>query len=188
MGEKKQKRRPTGDYSVGYCRAPAAYRFRPGQSGNPSGQRKGGQVKTTADELKEIAATKVTIRDGERTRKVSLAVANLLAHAMKGAKGDARSTELFFKHAEKMGVLDSEVSNANRAGSANHVRPSELLLKNVDPDLLSREEQVELSKLAAVIDRAGDVFALSTGELERLREFINKGRGNVVHFPRQPAS
>src|SRR6516165_10519027 len=175
MGEKKQKRRPTGDYSVGYCRAPAAHRFRPGQSGNPSGQRKGVQVKTIADELKEIAATKVTIRDGDRTRKVSLPMANLLAHAMKGAKGDARSSELFFKHAEKMGWLDSEVSNDSRAAPANEVRPSELFLKNVDPDLLSREEQVELSKLAVDIDRAGDVFALSTGELERLRELINKG-------------
>jgi hypothetical protein len=188
MTSKKQKRQATGDYSVGYCRPPAQHRFRPGQSGNPSGQRKGGQVNRSIDELKEIAATKVTIRDGERTRKVSLPMANLLAHALKGAKGDARSSEFFFKHAEKMGVLDSEISIDGRAAPANKVRPSELLLKNVDPNLLSREEQVELSKLASVIDSAGDIFALSTSALDRVRELINKGRGNVIHFPRQTAS
>lgn len=185
MASKKQKRQPTGDYEVGFCRAPAQHRFQPGQSGNPSGQRKGGYIKTT-DELKQLAATRVTIRDGARTRKVSLTTANLLAHAMKGAKGDARSSELFLKHVEKMGVL--EVSIDDWAAPGNKVRPSEVLLKNVDPDLLSREEQLELSKLALEIDGAGDIFTLSTNALERLRELINKGRGNVVHFPRQPAS
>ena len=154
MASNKQKRRPKGDYQVGYCRPPAEYRFRPGQSGNPTGERNASRIKSAADELKELAATKVTIRDGDKARKVSLPMANLLAHAMKGAKGDARSSELFLKHAEKMGVLDSELSNDDRAAPANEVRPSELLLKNVDPDLLSREEQVELSKLASVIDTA----------------------------------
>jgi Family of unknown function (DUF5681) len=184
MASNKQKRRATGNYEVGYCRPPAQHRFRPGQSGNPTGQR-GSQVRTIADELN---ATKITIRDGEKTRKVSLPVANLLVHAMKGAKGDARSSELFFKHAEKMGVLGSEISDDNRDAPANQVRPSEVLLKNVDPDLLSREEQVELSKLASVIDSAGDIFALSTSALDRVRELVNKGRSNVIHFPRQTAS
>jgi hypothetical protein len=188
MASKKQKRQPTGDYEVGYCRPPAQHRFAPGQSGNPSGQRKGGNVKTTADELKEIAARKVTVRDGDRMRKVSLPVANLLAHAIKGAQGDARSSELFLKHAEKLGLLDSELSDNDRAAPVNTVRPSELLLNNVDPALLCREEQVELSKLAAEIDRAGDAFALSPSALERIRELVNKGHGNVVPFPRQTAS
>jgi hypothetical protein len=72
---------------------------------------------------------------------------------------------LFLKHAEKLGVLDGELPVDDRAAPVNKVRPSELLLNNVDPDLLSREEQVELSKLAAEIDRAGDIFALSPSAL-----------------------
>jgi hypothetical protein len=74
-------------------------------------------------------------------------------------------------------VLDSEIPIDGRAAPPNKVRPSELLLKNFDPNLLSREEQVELSKLASVIDSVGDIFALSTSALDRVRELVNKGRG-----------
>ena len=80
-----------------------------------------------------------------------------------------------------MGLLDHTVSGEIRTGSANKARPSDALLQNVDPSLLSREEQVELSNLALKIDRAGDVWALSTGELERARELVNNGRGKDHH-------
>jgi hypothetical protein len=180
MARNKQKRQPKGDYPVGYCRPPAEHRFRPGQSGNPTGQRKGNTVKSTAEELKEIAATKVTIRDGDKMRKVSLLTANLLAHGMNGAKGDARSAALFLNQAHKIGLLDHQVSGEIRTGPANKARPSDALLQNVDPSLLSREEQVELSNLVLKIDRAGDVWALSTGELERVRELVNNGRGKDI--------
>lgn len=82
-----------GDYRVGRNRPPVETRFKPGQSGNPKGRPKGRRnVKT---ELKEILSKKVTIRDAENTRKVSLPAANILAHAFKGAKGDVRSFEPF---------------------------------------------------------------------------------------------
>jgi hypothetical protein len=65
------------------------------------------------------------------------------------------------------------------------IRPSEALLQNLDPGLLSRDEQVELSRLAATIDRAGAVWALSASEFERVKELVSKGRGNnVVAFRR----
>jgi hypothetical protein len=179
MARNKQKRQPKGDYQVGYCRPPAEHRFRPGQSGNPTGQRKSNTVKSAAEELKEIAATKVTIRDGDKMRKVSLLTANLLAHGMNGAKGNARSAALFLNQAHKMGLLDHQVSGEIQT-AANKARPSDALLQNVDPSLLSREEQVELSNLALKIDRAGDVWALSPGELERARELVNNGRGKDI--------
>jgi hypothetical protein len=176
MASKKQKRQPTGDYEVGYCRPPAQHRFRPGQSGNPTGQRKDGWGKTIADELKEIAATKVTIRDGGRTRKVSLATANLLAHGMSGAKGDARSSALFLSHAQKLGLFDIEDSDQIRSGP--DPRPSEVLLAGLDLSLLSHNEKVELSQLAAIINRDGSIWALSASQLERVRELVNKGRAS----------
>jgi hypothetical protein len=180
MAPNKQKRQPKGDYPVGYCRPPAQHRFRPGQSGNPTGERNGSQVRTIADELNEIASTTVTIREGQRTRKVPLVKAILLAHGMNGAKGDARSAALFLNQVRKMGLLDDQVSGEIRTGAANKPRPSDALLQNVDPSLLSREEQVELSNLALKIDGAGDVWALSTGELERVRELVNNGRGKDI--------
>jgi Family of unknown function (DUF5681) len=172
MASKKQKRQPTGDYEVGYCRPPAQHRFRPGQSGNPTGQRKAGWGKTLGDELKEVAATKVTIRDGGATRKVSLVTANLLAHGMSGAKGDRPSAALFLSHGHKLGAFDIEDSEQIRSGP--DPRPSDVLFAGLDPSLLSRDEQVELSQLAAIID--GNIWALGACEFERVKELVNKGR------------
>jgi Family of unknown function (DUF5681) len=174
MASKKQKRQPTGDYEVGYCRPPAQHRFRPGQSGNPTGQRKAGSGKTLAEELKEVAATKVTIRDGGGTRKVSLAAANLLAQGMSGARGDRRSAALFLSHSHKLGFFDIQDSDQIQIGP--DPRPSEVLLAGLDPSLLSRDEQVELSQLAAIINRDGGIWVLSASQLERVRELANKGR------------
>lgn len=176
MAQNKQKRRPAGDYPIGYCRPPAEHRFRPGQSGNPTGQRKSSWGKTIADELKEVAATKVTIRDGARTRKVSLATANLLAHGMSGAKGDARSAALFLNQAQKMGLFDTQDADQIQIGPGYNSRPSDVLLAGLNPSLLSRDEQVELSQLAAIINRDGSIWALNTPEFERVKELVNKGR------------
>ena len=46
---------PSGDYPVGYKRTPAKNRFRPGQSGNPSGRPK--KVKSEKDVLVQVLAT-----------------------------------------------------------------------------------------------------------------------------------
>jgi Family of unknown function (DUF5681) len=53
---------------VGYGRPPKAHQFKPGQSGNPSGRRKG--AKTEAAILREIVSRKVTIRQGDKARRI----------------------------------------------------------------------------------------------------------------------
>jgi Family of unknown function (DUF5681) len=176
MAQKKQKRQPSGDYEIGYCRPPAQHRFRPGQSGNPTGQRKNRQGKTIVDELNEIAATKVTIRDGQRTREVSLVNAILLALAMNGAKGDAKSAALFLNESHKLGLFDNQAFGDIPAGPQSKLHPSDVVLADLDPSLLSREEQVELSQFATMIDRAGDMWALSASDLDRVRHLVLKAR------------
>jgi hypothetical protein len=178
MASNKQKRRPKGDYRVGYCRPPAEHRFRPGQSGNPTGERNASRVKSPADELKELAATKVTIRDGDKTRKVSLLTANLLAHATKGAKGDVRSATVFLDKGQKLGLFDPEAFGENRIGGPDKLRPGDVLLEGLDPSLLSREEQIELSQLTAIVNRDGTILALNANQFERVRELVSKGRAN----------
>ena len=174
----KQKRQPTGDYPVGYCRPPARHCFRPGQSGNPTGQRKRRHASTTVDELKEIAATKLTMRVGGRARKLSLAAANLLAHGTNGAKGDPRSAALFLNQAQKMGLFDNQAFGDIPAGPPGKPRPSDVALADLDPSLLSREELIELSQLAALINRDGSIWALNAGQLERVRELVDKSRAS----------
>jgi hypothetical protein len=116
------------------------------------------------------------IRDGETTRKVSLLTANLLAHAMNGAKGDARSAAFFLNQAHKFGLVDNQVSGDVRKGSPDRPRQSDALVKDLDLNLLARDEQLELSQLISVIDRDGSIWSLSASELERVRELVNKGR------------
>jgi hypothetical protein len=97
-------KRPKGDYVVGKYRPPVHTRWQPGQSGNPRGRAKGRlNVKT---ELKELLRKKITIRDGETERKLSLPAANIFAHGFKGAKGDVRSTSLFLNTLRQLGLLE----------------------------------------------------------------------------------
>ncbi len=56
-------------YEVGYGRPPEATKFRPGQSGNPSGRPKGS--KNLATLVLKHLQTKVTVRENGRERRMS---------------------------------------------------------------------------------------------------------------------
>jgi len=187
----RSKQAPKGDYLVGKWRPPVETRWQPGQSGNPKGRRKGHRnVKT---ELKEIARKKITVRDGKIERQVTLLGANVLAHGVKGAKGDVRSAGLFLNHAYRLGLLDDEdaaaIESAERDSrdggvvlitSASKSRPSDTLFENLDLQLLAREELTELARLAEIIDLGGDITALSTADFERMKHIVNRGRGKDI--------
>jgi hypothetical protein len=180
-----------GGYLVGKYRPPLHTRWQPGQSGNPKGRPKGrSNVKT---ELERIVSKKVTVRDGETDHKLTLVGANVLAHGVKGAKGDVRSAGLFLSNAHKLGLLNEEDgtptenamggdqhANAVLIGRANKSRPSDTLFEYLDLSLLSREEQIELSRLAEVIDLGGDITALSAADFERVKHIVNKGQGKDI--------
>jgi hypothetical protein len=86
-------------YEVGYGRPPVATRFKPGQSGNPSGWR----AKKTSPleaEAKLLFGDKHTLREnGKAHRRDAVTVIKkvLLAKAM---KGDQRSIEQVLKRAD----------------------------------------------------------------------------------------
>jgi hypothetical protein len=170
-------------YVVGKYRPPVHTQWQPGQSGNPSGRPKGRYNLNT--EIKQLLRKKVTIRDGETERKLSLPAANILAHAIKGAKGDARSTELFLNYLDQKGLLEEEgplgIGGAILHAPAKKPPLSDGLFEHLNLDLLSRSEQIELSRLADVIDSAdGGMVALSAVDFERVKYLVNKGRGKTV--------
>ena len=57
------------DYEVGFGRPPAASRFKPGQSGNPHGRRKGS--KNLGQLLVDALSARVTVTEHGRTRRIT---------------------------------------------------------------------------------------------------------------------
>jgi hypothetical protein len=130
-------------------------------------------------EFKSIVRKKVTMGDGKH--KLSLAAANLLTHGVKGAKGDVRSAGLFLSKTEKLGLFNEPDADANdlvENVDPNPIpqTPVDYLLENLEVDRLSRAEQIELSYLCETIDKGGHVTVLSTGEFDRFKYLICKGR------------
>jgi hypothetical protein len=171
------------DYPVGKYRPPLEHCWKPGESGNPRGRPKGRRNLTT--EAREIASKKVTVHDGETDKSLSLYGANLLTHAVKGAKGDARSAGLFLNHAHKLGLLGEEDSDlmADRpipTEPADNARLGDPLFKDLEPERLSRAEKIELSRLTEIIELGGDFTALGDADFPRLKQIVNKGRGKDI--------
>jgi len=81
---------PNGGYNaVGYGKPPVHTRFKPGQSGNPKGRRKGQRnVHTVVD---EVLSQRITIREGNRTRSVSKLDAVIVTMVNAALKGDAKA-------------------------------------------------------------------------------------------------
>ena len=83
---------------VGYGRPPVHSRFKPGQSGNPRGRKKG--TLNFATDLKRTLERQITLTDpGKKPRKVSTQQAALLRLCEKALKGDPRSLDRLLEFA-----------------------------------------------------------------------------------------
>lgn len=90
--------------TVGYKRPPVHSRFKPGQSGNPSGRAKGSQNLKTL--FNKILKEEVSLREGADVRKVSKAEAIMRGLVIGALKGDTRSLGTLFRLAEQTGQFD----------------------------------------------------------------------------------
>ena len=79
-------------YAVGYGKPPRHTRFKPGQSGNPSGRpRKPTKPRGLAHELLEVLQEPVTLGEGEARETVSRQRSILRALAAKAVEGDPKA-------------------------------------------------------------------------------------------------
>jgi hypothetical protein len=104
----------TKDDAVGYCRPPKHTRFKPGQSGNPRGRPKG--RKNHATILAEAFNREITIREGDRIRKVTTFEAIVLKIITDAAKGNWRAIKLAFDYLARVGHLDPEPAEPPPSG------------------------------------------------------------------------
>ena len=91
---------------IGYKRPPVATRWKKGQSGNPSGKKKG-TPDLKSDLVAELAEI-IQINEGGASRRITKQRALLKALAARGIQGDARAANLMLKLIER--VLEPEQS------------------------------------------------------------------------------
>jgi hypothetical protein len=133
-GGDKPKPPPGGDYAIGYCRPPRHTRFQPGQSGNPTGRRKG--LRNLATDVRSTLTVPVRVNAGGRLRKISTQEAVLMRLRELALKGNARALDLLLEFAMRfnneavvtgaqlLSTNDQEILNAYRAEVAADIAAS----------------------------------------------------------------
>jgi hypothetical protein len=94
------------DYEIGYGRPPVHSRFKPGQSGNPSGRPKG--IPNLKTLFNQILKEQISLREGSDVRKVTKAEALIRGLVLGALKGDTRSLGALFRLAEQTGQFEEE--------------------------------------------------------------------------------
>lgn len=79
-------------YKVGYKRPPHATQFKPGQTGNAKGRRKGSKNVATA--LKDELKSRVTVTENGRRRTISKGEAIAKQTVNKAVSGDPKATQM----------------------------------------------------------------------------------------------
>jgi hypothetical protein len=115
-GERKRKSRQRvrvrveDTEEVGYGKPPRAHQFKPGQSGNPKGRKKG--VKNEATILQELLQQKVAVNDRGKRRKIMLLEAVLRRIIDDCLKGNTKSAA-FLLNRYHMYVTGADVAGSD---------------------------------------------------------------------------
>jgi hypothetical protein len=96
-------------YEVGYRRPPLHTRFKPGQSGNPSGRVKGSKNLKTL--FHQILNEQIPLIDGAQSKKVTKGEALMRRLIIGALKGDSRSLMTLMRIAEQTGEFDGDAKN-----------------------------------------------------------------------------
>jgi hypothetical protein len=134
--------------------------------------------------LQRVMNGKVSVREGDKTRRMTRFEALVQAQTLKAIKADPRSAGLILNLMSKTKLLGDEEdaiktpsSNASPYDvSPNPVSELDLLLDGANEKLLSRDEQIELSNLIQIIDRR-HFTALSATAFERFKHLLNRAKG-----------
>jgi Family of unknown function (DUF5681) len=94
------------EYKVGPGRPPKEHQFKPGQSGNPKGAKR--KAKSLLPDLKRVfeqaLSDKVTLKQGDKERILTMAEAGIKQLVAQFAKGDRHARRDVFAYAGMLGV------------------------------------------------------------------------------------
>src|SRR3954464_11324730 len=100
---------PPAPAKVGYGNPPVHTRFKPGQSGNPSGRTKGSQNLKTL--FNKVLDEEISLREGADVKKITKAEAIIRSVVVGALKGDARNVAILFRLAEQAGQFQDASSD-----------------------------------------------------------------------------
>jgi hypothetical protein len=104
--ENKEKPEDQLSYEIGYGKPPKTGRFKPGQSGNPKGRKKGSRSAATI--YRGLIEEKITITEGDREKKMSRLEVVLRQTMGKALKGDAKATAQLLATGRELGLIAPE--------------------------------------------------------------------------------
>ena len=100
-----RKKKPSSkSYDVGYGRPPKKFRFKRGQSGNPSGKRRKASAPDLKAQLQSALNKTVTIRSGKHPKVISKGAAGIEQLVDQFAAGDRNARRDLMAVAEKLGI------------------------------------------------------------------------------------
>jgi hypothetical protein len=98
----RKPREAKSDYDVGYGKPPVAGQFKPGQSGNPRGRKKG--TLDTKTYYEQAVSAKVTVKvDGREVRMTKIEAA-IHQTINKAARGDLRALVHTLEELKRLGI------------------------------------------------------------------------------------
>jgi Family of unknown function (DUF5681) len=104
------------DY-VGYCKPPKKHWFKPGQSGNPKGRKKGSRGLKT--DLKAELNSRVTITENGRTISLTKQQVIIKSLATKAAKGDVKAANSIVALTIQMHGIEDERIGKSQVSAAD---------------------------------------------------------------------
>ena len=167
-----------GDYEVGYGRPPKQYQFKKGQSGNPRGR-----PRKKLNNWDQIMTEPMYIREeGKAARKITKYEGLCQAQLTKAIKGHTGSAKFVIDEATRSGFGAEQDSDASALllPTKDSSPQSDALFANLNLNLLSDDDKIELARLGQIIDLGGDFTALTESDFERAKKIANKARGKDI--------
>lgn len=136
---KKPSDLPSG-YQVGYGKPPVAGQFKKGVSGNPKGRPKGQSLEALK---RKVLSRPVTMRDGERRKKVTLSEALLSQQVQRALEGDIEVTREILAMIEEVGETHTpeELTAAQRLRIAIYFDHEEIRDALIEHDYAELNEE-----------------------------------------------
>ena len=144
-------------YTVGYRKPPTHSRFRPGQSGNPAGRRKG--VRNLMTDVQRTLRVPISVKEGGRSRKISTQEGVLLVLREKGLKGDARALDRLIELASRFNnepgeaIVETLSADDQAILTAYKAEVAADAMTSTPAEFPTRERRIKVRKL---VDGNGD--------------------------------